>query len=311
MSGPLRTRIEQGVQLAPVMVRCAMERLRAYQACMVDGAPTPGFEAENLAEVGDGLRKYFEIDSVVEAGHSLPGFLRGLLAVYRAVADGLESQHDVIFYPEREGDTAKGKTALDGVVRSGRDSASFPRLAFGFVDEYGHSDWQGFTGGILMSQEYFAKSITPAEWLPGEEIARVLVHEGTHRWAQTKDINYKHNSAAWRLQAEEAKVADDGARRATFGNHLWGKLDAKSRDEKLAYHKKTFIDPRRAAADQNVVLDRGPGHKPLRSLNVAGVVDPSRQRAGAAIDPLRWIENADSYSWFARRMWKRSGRPQK
>lgn len=305
----LRDRIQDGLALAPLMVRCALSRLKTYQSFMVGTDGEEGVSSDALADIGDGLHKYFEMEAVIESGHSLQSFLRGLVTVYTAVAEGLKAPHDVIFYPERPGETAKAKTQLDGVVRPGSQSASFARAAFGFVDEFGHADWQGFTGGILMSQEYFAKSIPPSSWEPGEEIARVLVHEGTHRWAQTKDINYKHNSAAWRLDAEEKKIASDAACEASFGAFAWKRMSPKDKDTKLAYQRKTFVDPARNVAHQNIVRDRGANAKPLMSLNVRGLVDASRHRDGTAIDPLRWIENADSYSWFARRMWKQSGKP--
>lgn len=305
----LRDRIQDGVTLAPLMVRSALTRLRNYQSYMVSDTGERGVTSEELAETGDGLRKYFEMEAVIESGYSLQSFLRGLVTVYSAVAEGLKAPHEVIFYPERPGETAKAKTQLDGVSRSGSQSASFARQAFGYVDEFGHTDWQGFTGGILMSQEYFAKSIPPSSWEPGEEIARVLVHEGTHRWAQTKDINYKHNSAAWQLDAQEKKIADETARQATFGAFAWKKMSQEDKDYKLSKQRENYIDPARVNAHKNIVLDRGIGVKPLMSLNVKGIVNPSRQRDGTAIDPRRWIENADSYSWFARRMWKRTGKP--
>jgi hypothetical protein len=53
------------------------------------------------------------------------------------------------------------------------------------------------------------------------------------------------------------------------------------------------------------VADRGDGQKPLVSLNVHGVAGKT------PIDTVRWLENADSYAWFARRMWKLAGKPEK
>ena len=68
---------------------------------------------------------------------------------------------------------------------------------------------------------------------------------------------------------------------------------------------KAEAETKRAIAKQNVARERGDGKKPLMSMNTRGTPN------APTIDPVQWLENADSYSWFARRMWKRAGRPDK
>jgi transposase len=129
----------------------------------------------------------------------------------------------------KQGDTAKGKTAVDGIVRSTATSASLVRSVFGFVDECGHADRRGCTGGIRMNVEWIAEPTGPGR-RDGEALARVLVHEGTHRWAQTKDVLYKHKSAAW--NAKDAwQMTEDGELEKLLVE-VWGKYNRRRRHER-------------------------------------------------------------------------------
>src|SRR5262249_19890838 len=71
------------------------------------------------------------------------------------------------------------------------------RQLFGYEDEWGHTPWFPMIGPICLNISYYFGSSPPARSNSDSEavwMARTLVHEGTHKWAQTKDILYKHSS---------------------------------------------------------------------------------------------------------------------
>jgi hypothetical protein len=97
-----------------------------------------------------------------------------------------------------------------------------------------------------------------------DTVARTVVHEASHKFAGTKDVLYKEGSFA-KLPADRFQEA---------------------RDVGLI-----------AAADQREIARAG-HNKPLRPMS------GWEKGTDSVITDERWLENADSYAWAARRIWK-------
>jgi hypothetical protein len=104
-----------------------------------------------------------------------------------------------------------------------------------------------------------------------ESVARLLFHEATHKWANTKDICYKWDTIAQKYKHTE-----------------WNKAITEWRTDKartLATKIRDNIQP---------TVDRGSNRKPLMPLTKEGVA------------ATEWVYNADSYAWAAYRLWKKA-----
>jgi len=143
------------------------------------------------------------------------------------------------------------------------------RKVFGFADEWGHVAWT-LGAGTPGRIRLGYEYIEKSQTRP-EDVARTLVHEASHKWARTKDILYKSQSLAY--------IYRDDA------------------DSEALGQKSIPIAGRRTPL------------KPMTGLDLG----PAAQRPGGPdfplIDDERYLENADSYAWTARRLWKVRGRP--
>ena len=157
-------------------------------------------------------------------------------------------------------------------------------------------------------------------------MGRILLHEGTHKWAQTKDILYKHptfGAAAKELDAKFEKTVKGFA----FQQELKAEkiptntLPSQSQVVELFWRdltaKKRFAltsdrETRDNVANCTLPIQRGKirpySGKEKGLVKMAGAGSMAFDLAPAMSGPIdedRWIENADSYAWFARRMWKK------
>jgi hypothetical protein len=174
--------------------------------------------------------------------------------VYQTINTGLTLRScDIII--EHMSATTKARVALEQVQRTG---ASPIRRNFGFTDEWGHKPWQQAIGDIELNLSY-VRGERP------DTVARTVVHEASHKFANTKDVLYKDGSFA--------------------------KLD-----------RTMFEDARDlgiiGANDQREIT-RATRTKPLRPMS------GWEKGTNNVITDERWLENADSYAWAARRIWKK------
>jgi hypothetical protein len=143
----------------------------------------------------------------------------------------------------------------------------------------------------------------PAEegFTKAEEIARTLVHEASHRFAQTKDILYKQSSLGARLKEDDKQEMQrlPGESKAEFDEH-----------RRFA---KDVIQEMSAAAQitSRALAGDGRAEVKLRQTGLQKDLVSLAPKSGPEILPVQWLENADSYAWFARRVWKRMGSPEK
>ena len=159
------------------------------------------------------------------------------------------------------------------------------RERFGGEDVWGHTEWQGFGGPIIFSVEYFAdgeKNVKKENI--NEMMARVLVHEASHRWGDTTDVMYKNSTFGKKASLHDKAVlrgmdtgSDKFRAKKLFGEAAQIAMAGVEREGKM---RTKLSEP-----------------KPLVGMKGNKVGD-------VPIEDKRWLENADSYAWFARRMWK-------
>lgn len=202
------------------------------------------------------LVKYFRVDSDIAQGRSRDKHLTmvdRIRSVYASINTGLSLRSCKILIDDTG--TANGRVAQEQVLRRPANGQISPiRRNFGFTTEWNHRPWQRSIGDIEMNVSYI-RGGTP------DAIARTIVHEASHKFAQTKDVMYKHESFAKLLA----------------GSDLTDTID-------LGFQPEVNL-PGRAK----------------RLLPMAGF---EKRAPDQTISAEHLLENADSYAWAARRIWK-------
>jgi hypothetical protein len=299
-----RFSIENGIVTSRLMVSSALEGLDIWVACN-SGASREWYDMDLAAEVDNGLHKYFHLarqQLQVKSGGKGGIVVRGIKAVFLKIQAGLDSMEDCEIELRTFLDTKTwAGVSPEGKERSGH-SASPIRAEFGFTDEFGHTPWKGLGGPIMLNTHWLKR---PAEegFKKMEEVARTLVHEASHRFAQTKDILYKQSSLGARLKEEDKlemqRLPKPGESQVEF-------------DEYRGFAKE-YIQQKSAETQitSRAIAGGGRAEVKQRSTGLQKALVSLAPKSGPEIQPVQWLENADSYAWFARRVWKRMGSPEK
>ncbi len=253
--GQFKTKMKRILDMASEMVSTTCWALSGFDtACRLNlsGAAND----PDVKVVVPALLKYFRINidfadqTAVRKHLSRVDRIR---MVYQTISTGLTLRECNIII-ETMAATTKARVALEQKMR---DGASPIRRAFGFTDEFGHKQWQMSIGDIELNLSYVNGE-------PPDTVARTVVHEGSHKFANTKDVLYKDGSFA-KLPSDQFEEAKQ-----------YGIIGANDQPE--------FTLPGRT--------------KKLRPM--AGTEKGTEN----VITDERWLENADSYAWAARRIWK-------
>jgi hypothetical protein len=238
--GPVQQKLKTGLDYATGMVSAmlaALEEFRNARPASPEGTDT-----------GLALRKYFQL---IVGGMAFTYWrqVEGIQKVYKKVEAGLALQCPIVLMSSY---TSVGRVANDKIDRS---TVSPIRSIFNFQSEWRHKPWRQAVGDIELDAAYVLGA-------PEDSIARTIVHEASHKFAQTKDVLYK--DASFAQQSVESL------------------LDA--------------IDMK----DQPVVT------LPGRAKNLLPMSGYERDESSVltAVSAERLLENADSYAWAARRIWK-------
>jgi hypothetical protein len=95
----IRTRLEQGVKLAPAMVDCAMAAVTQYELFQ-NGWAGDSMPPE-MNEILAGWCKYFEFHEILKKEGNPSRWLSGIRSVYGFVAGGMENGYDLVLYRKR------------------------------------------------------------------------------------------------------------------------------------------------------------------------------------------------------------------
>ena len=273
----------QAVPMASAMVEAAMTALKGHIARRPPGPTGLHFKEKNRATVIGNLKgrlagdPFAAKDDQTEIGQGLVKYfsLRSSETNYWNYVEGILKTFLKIRTGLSHPYTVRVRILAEGergrVMRSGTPTpfnVSPIREAFGFLHEWDHQPWLSYRiiGNIELSPKWVCSG-------KPDEVARTIVHEASHKFAYTNDVLYKHETFAKREEE-------------------WGSADvAKKAAAELARAKVSDIPGRT---------------KPLVPMMgfEGGHPDPGEEPQ--VIGPERWLENADSYAWFARRMYKRA-----
>jgi hypothetical protein len=321
--------LESAVKTAPLMVDAAIDALSDYcRRCDVGGKDDAAVAHE---EAWIGLAKYFCLTGV--DADTYWERVAGVRTVFYKIASGMAAPANskdayvvaLSLFGASNASTVAGVT-LGTEERSG---VSPIRATFGFQDEWGHSPclWRTPEGPIKVNTKFL--DLPPKEGMKDDELARIVVHEGSHKWAQTKDVMYKYSGTGPKInkfyREWEQKVGTHAFKqkvqemmkeprpRSTLPSNteviqrMMGSVYTKDWEAMKALEKSVAVAvpvPGRDATKTRV----GPGGA-KELVKMAGLpMEANGVRAGTGpVQDEQWLENADSYAWFARRMWKRAG----
>jgi hypothetical protein len=311
-------------------VEAALEALPDYcRRCDVNGKSDEEIREE---EAWIGLAKYFCL-----ADPSAPEYwerVAGIRGIFYKISLGMMAvPNSADAYVVELSDFGDAKAKVQGGVPfSETKSAGVSpiRAAFGFQDEWGHSPclWRRMEGPIRINTRFLPLPPAGKEKSKAHEVARIIVHEGSHKWAQTKDIMYKASTIGTDINTwYEAR--DKEAKSFKF-EQLKKKMTAQIQEPRpqsslpsdsqvLQEMMGSYMRERWAQRQEQeaaIAVPMGKRDKVRGTLgNEKKLVKMAGERAMAfdlapvGTEPIadeRWLENADSYAWFARRMWKRA-----
>ena len=267
-------RLTAAIRIAPIMAQVAVDRLTS----LLPGRGSAEFLPESpereksLTNTVLALYKYFNIPyDLRERGqdHELWLKVEKICSLYERVLNGLRGPYRIyLFEPQ-----IQGKTDTDGALGFVRHT----RLAQGQshpletyfrntpVDTEGHIPWPTW----LVCSDIHLKMEALSRWADEGRVAALLLHEATHKWANTTDVCYKFQSLAYKLKHTEWEKAE-GERKTERAKDLTRRI-------------KDGLQPQLIRADKA---------KPLLPLAKQGITVE------------QWVYNADSYACMARRLWK-------
>ncbi len=299
---PMRFRmyIGEGILKSRAMVTCALAGLATWSECNDDPDPSQA-DLDMTKEVDNGLNKYFHIgDQPLEQAAAV----RGIQRVFASIQDGLNDNDCRVQLWSFVNKSIHGAVKNVGDTQPGT-KASPIRAAFGFTDEFGHTPWLGLGGPILISTDWLKRPPDSEKYTKAEEFARLLVHEASHRYASTKDILYKADSMSVELKEMDLKFKEIKDQKLKPGE------SAKAYFEEREFNLQHLTEQSaKAAVGQRMLASHA--LPKTRKLGIEKDLVGMAPRTGKpAIAAAQWLENADSYAWFARRVWRRMGSPTK
>jgi hypothetical protein len=267
-------RLTNAIAIAPAMAKVAVDRLTSLLMERDASAFLPPSHAreKSLTNTVLALFKYFNIP------HDLRSLDRNdphwhnvtrILEIYERTLEGMSKAYKIYLYEDQ---TAGGSQKALGFVRHAKVEGEEPIRAYFRTapDVDGHiayPHWHPTSDIHIRMNALLDKQHHINEKNDGV-VARLLLHEATHKWANTLDICYKWDTIAQKNKHQEWNVAE---------------AQRKDKGRELARHIKSGAQPSLALPGRD---------KPLLSMAKVGV---------ASTD---WVYNADSYACAARRLWK-------
>ena len=230
------------------------------------------------------LAKYFSMEP---SSRDYVANIGTIIEVYEKIAVGLSNNLEIVVF--------------NPVARKDWQDISKPTTARGFVPTQKPENKEDYKNFLEMKRElvsmgddgphrYWGKlgagkiHLSLSLFVDGghengaDAIARTLVHEASHKFANTKDHLYKHQSFLY-AEGGESVTAD--------GNAMIGVGPSSLAKRGVTYQ-------------HGKAVSRGP------VLQMVGEVKkPGTNELIAVTETNKFIDNADSYAWAARRIWKR------
>lgn len=267
-----RKRLENAVHVAPMMVREALKALRGHLAKKNSKITDASDTDLDFTEVGLGLLKYFNIER----------------ATY-------------VFLDKAKTDERDYWHLIEGIIKV------YETIQRALSNEYKidlggslNANWRGRVGGMDMGKvDAGASPIRlnfgfPDEW----------GHKEFKGFSEYFDIelNYEGYVCAPGVQYDQIArtIVHEASHRWASTKDVLYKHQSFHKDDQFKKTPLPASDLKIRAQNTIIVPGRNKPFIPMlgREKSETNLVPPER-----------WLENADSYAWFARRMWKRAGRP--
>ena len=263
----LHTALIAATETAPKMVMAAMTALSAQKEAIKKGGPDLDRSA-----AGVGLMKYFNLDAGAVSKLRYLQTIDGITRVYGKIMTGF-TLYDLVV-DSGDSDGLKGWVMRKGAMTK-VDTPSIAKnysFAFGSDSEcvYGAGFERERAGRIHMDMTTLMRTYTAKA---KKDMARVLVHEASHKWAYATDVLYKVQTFM------KGGLVDFTANETSAIMEYQPMIDLPGKQKTLlpmtGFEK---LDPKKHGLKNNLSCD--------------------------LIQPERWLQNADSYAWFARSMLK-------
>jgi hypothetical protein len=289
-----RHRLQSAIVMAPEMVAAALEQLGLFRRALAANDATklypwrqtsgPGqvtleIRKERGREAVRALAKYFAMQP---ADPDYKNNLDKVIKVYEKVHAGLTGMFEIVVFhpvPRKDWNDVPKPERARGFVntqkpieKSKQEFLEMKKELIKLGDNGPHKPFGPFGAGkIHLSLSLF---VDGGHENGAEAIARTLVHEASHKFAGTKDHLYKHQS-------------------------FIGTLD----DDKLAEAFEVFdLEPSTVEKyGYTYKFGKAVGRGPV--MPMYGFDPKDKSELISTTD--KFIENADSYAWAARRIWKR------
>jgi len=189
-----------------------------------------------------------------------------ICSLYERTRDGLRAPYRIYLFEK----TVSGETAAAyGFVRHeklqpGQQHPLAVYFRTAVPDENGHIPWPQW----LMTRDIHLR-LDGLNFADDGKVACLLLHEATHKWANTTDVCYKYQTIAQKLKHNE-----------------WNKAEDQRKSDKA----KALARQIQVGAQRQLI--RPDKAKPLLPM----------AKEGVSAEDL--VYNADSYACMARRLWK-------
>ncbi|HJQ60626.1 MAG TPA: hypothetical protein VJ890_27220 [Vineibacter sp.] len=281
---PLSGKIADAIRIAGAMAKEAVAALLAYKTVGVNSIGDFNGIAQRdpgLHKTATTLLKYFDLDprSAFDAPgtsnvepmrrHQYWSDVDSICRNYSKINSGLAENYEIVVFLMLEGNPSGAGLRIDS--RSGFVSPQWRGGVQPAGLDASHIPWEKVEdmGRIHININYLVR-----DTVGSDDLARVIVHEASHKFARTNDVLYKHETP--------------------FNLYKDGQQSAANPPTKADLHFNVLVDPDLARGAKLAQTLGGRSIAPFSGLD----------RNNAPIAASRWILNADSYAWAARRMWK-------
>ncbi|SEA74173.1 hypothetical protein [Rubrimonas cliftonensis] len=265
VTGEMREKMKQAVVIARSMALVARQAVTRHR---------------DLPEVFETLNKYFNL------GSDDPNHARvcsRIADVYTRVLSGMDGGYRIRAFASEAVYLGKSLTGTRAFVpgQLAKGGEALGRF-FQAADDGGHLDWDrmqefAYAGSsVAPEKREIHLSLSVIRDDPPEDIARTLVHESTHKWANTDDVCYKHSTVAKQMSSDGETLQALVRQGFSYG---------------------AALEPKEHKARVTFVKYRKDGKGPMSI--------PAYPKNKFVASKEAWINNADSYAWTARRLWKK------
>lgn len=257
----LEIKLKEAARTVPIMIGAATQCVTRYP---------------NNSYVLTALHKYFSLSPQDALRASIT---QRIGEIYRMTLAGLMGEYSLyVFAP----DAAKERTNAFVPGTPPKGSAALGA----FFSSKDHMPWAAFQAAAYKDSKvarekreiHLSLTYIASPDAASADIARTIIHEGTHKWANTTDVCYKHSTVSKCFTKDDI----DTIKPVTGSGFTRYTEDMDEKAEKLRIQFTKF-----------------------NKVTMQAVRVPAYESSAFKTEADSWVKNADSYAWAARRLWKK------